>query len=76
MTKRTELEEMTESAKVELTHTALGVYQGPDKLWYVAKLRFDPTTGQAQVTERFEAGEDRYFAGESFKIRCVDEELI
>ncbi len=60
----------------ELTHNGVGLYQGSDKMWYVAILRFNPETGHATVTERVLAGEDKYFANETFKLKVVELEIV
>jgi hypothetical protein len=59
-----------------LTHPALGLYQGADKLWYIAVLKFNPETGHATVDQRILAGEDKYFANEMFKIKTIELEMI
>lgn len=61
-----------------LTQTALGVFKN-HKIgeWHVAVVKFDPVTGQAQVTERL-AGMDNSRDGaiERFKIEAANREVI
>jgi hypothetical protein len=42
----------------------------------VAKIKFDPETGAAEVTERIPAGPGRDFAIEKFKIVAVQEGVV
>ncbi len=80
--KVSELEEMEapQAAVSEETvnnpNTAIGIYQGIDKQWYIAVLRFNPETGRAVVTERFHAGEDKNFANEAFKIKTMELDIL
>jgi len=78
MSKKMQLkeDEVIES-KVELTHVALGTFK--DELtgeWLVAKLKFDPVTGQAEVAERIPAGPGRDFGIEKFKLVAVAEGIV
>lgn len=45
------LKEVVSGQQGELTHNAVGFYQGDDKLFYVASLKFNPSTRQASVEE-------------------------
>lgn len=70
----------TEDQEVEvvnLSHVALGTYKSESTgEWMVAKLRFDPTTGAAEVVEHLYAGPGRDFAIEKFKIVAVQEGVV
>ena len=44
--------------------------------WMVAKLFFDPETGEAELAEKIPAGPGRDFAIEKFKIVAVQERIV
>lgn len=60
-----------------LTHTALGTFRNDlTGEWLVAKIKFNPETGHAEVVERVPAGPGRDFAIEKFKIVAVQEGVV
>lgn len=79
MTKKTmvkESENKTEAVS-ELTHVALGTFKNDSTgEWMVAKLKYNPETGDAEVVEKISAGPGRDFGIEKFKIVAVEEGIV
>ena len=76
MAKKSQVEQEAQTVSV-LSHTALGTYRDDTTgEWMVAKLKFDPHTGQAEVVEHIPAGPGRDFAIEKFKIVAVQEGVV
>ena len=76
MAKKSQVEQEEQTVSV-LSHTALGTYKNDSTgEWLVAKLRFDPQTGHAEVVEHIPAGPGRDFAIEKFKIVAVSEGVV
>jgi hypothetical protein len=77
MSKRMRLQSEEETNVSTLTHVALGTFKDDSSgEWLVAKIKFDPETGAAEVTERIPAGPGRDFAIEKFKIVAVQEGVV
>lgn len=59
------------------TDTALGIFRDIHKGWFVAKIRYNPTTGQVSPNlEKVLTGDDRMLATERFKILTINEKII
>lgn len=69
-------EEKIEEKQNELTHLALGTFRGENGDWFLARIKFNPTTGQVGEIEREEAGEIKSLAAERFKIAAVREGVV
>ena len=78
MSKKAQLKEVAvDEVKPSLTKVALGVYKDEATgEWMVAKLFFDPETGEAELAEKIAAGPGRDFAIEKFKIVAVQERIV
>ena len=77
MSKKMQVRDEEEVASVVLTHVALGTFKDESTgEWLVAKLKFNPETGSAEVVERIPAGPGRDFAIEKFKIVAVQEKVV
>lgn len=75
MAKKSYLEKEEEVST--LTHVALGTYKNElTGEWMVAKIKFNPETGQAELAEHIPAGPGRDFAIEKFKIVAVQEGVV
>lgn len=75
MSKKMSLKE--EEVSSPLTHVGLGMYKNQETgEWLVAKLKFNPDTGEAELVERIPAGPGRDFGIEKFKIVAVAEGIV
>lgn len=70
------IEEKAEEKQNELTHVALGTFQASDGKWYLARIKFNPSTGNVGDMEREETGESKALAIERFKIAAVKERIV
>lgn len=69
-------EQVETNQQVQLTHKTLGTFQNPaTKTWHVSVVAYNPLTGDAKLVEVIDC-EDKYEAGEVFKLKAVDLELI
>ena len=69
--------EKTVNPKSTLTHTALGVFKDEKiGVWYVAEIKYNPTTNQVGEINKVEAGPMRDFAIEKFKLEAVEHNLV
>lgn len=68
--------QVNKTEEVVLTHKALGTFQNPStKKWYVTEVSVNPLTGQAKLTNLYEAG-DKDSCNELFKLKVIDLDLI
>lgn len=58
------------------TDTALGIFRASKGGWFVAKIRYNPETGETSQIEKVHAGDEKGIAIERFKITAVFEKLI
>lgn len=58
------------------TDTALGVFRAAKGGWYLAKIRYNPETGEVGSVEKTFAGDEKALGTERFKIAAVNEKLI
>lgn len=74
---KNDVDSVAEEMAPVLTHVALGTFRNElTGEWLVAKVRFNPETGHAEVVERIPAGPGRDFAIEKFKIVAVNEGVV
>jgi len=74
--RKEQVEGVTETPVV-LTHEAMGTFKNPDTgKWMVAVVKYNPLTGDAEVSETLPAGETRDFAIELFKLEAVKREIV
>lgn len=59
------------------THTALGTYLNPtDNQWYIAEVKYDPSTGKTSEVNAIAVGPERALAEERFKIMVVQTNIF
>lgn len=61
---------------VQLTHTALGTFRTPTGGWFLAKILFNPETGDVGELEKIGEGEDRIVVTERFKIAAIENKIV
>lgn len=75
--KYTKKDQVNEEKSVELTHVAVGTFQNAAGKWVVAKVRYNPETGD---TGQFEALENEEGTREAvnirFRIEAVNNKLV
>ncbi len=59
------------------TDTAIGVFRDLKKGgWWLAKIRYNPETGEVGKLEKEHAGDERMIANERFKITAIKEKVV
>ena len=58
-----------------LTHPAVGTFRGPGG-WYIAKIMYNPLTGEAGKFEKIGTGDDRSTIIERFKIEVAKTDIL
>jgi len=61
----------TEQTKAELNNVALGIYRDDDNTYHIAKLKYDPKSGQTKLVELKPVGGDMGIAEEEFRIQVT-----
>jgi hypothetical protein len=62
--------------ELEFTHEAFGIFLGQDGMRYVAKVMYNPFTGETGKFQRIGPGDDRSSVNERFKIEVGRADLM
>lgn len=75
LTQENTVSKVTQTNVTELKETAIGLYP-VGREWFVATLKYDPTSKEAEVTSCYKAGNNQHEAVSAYKVAVVKANII